>query len=610
MRRGLLATRQELRNLRTRIARKPFDGIYEWLRKRCSLILEIPPVTESHWQASRQQGAWATTLEAARTTQGRIVDLLIAHHVEPNGAYRDRAIEELKNLISWSTWNDPCHGGHADLCTAEAAVGAALALDWLWEDLSEADRLRVLHAIRAKGVAPYRQAVIQGAWWHNCYHNWNAVVNGGMGLVGLALGDDEPSAQEAYHMARAGLRHFFDALGREGGWDEGTGYWGYAMRYLLLLGEAAARVADDMSLFHARGMDATSLFPIYFSPNGVSASFGDSATVPMHGTLYLFAKHFSAKELIWWLDTYSFRGDVNADGWSRAGAALLFRPEDAETVASPDLCPVKAFNEIGWAAMADRWPRPSFYVSAKTGDLSANHSQRDMNSIQVQVDGEMLLVDLGHPPYSREYFSEARGQFYEVQARGHNTIILAGRDHPLDAQGSIIEAQAGYEYRWIACDAGNACGENARFHRHLVLLTQESDSVGKTLVVLDEIHNAVPEKAEMFWHSFGEISLDEKTHSGKISGQKAELNFAVVSTAHVTMAKTSRELGHRRQDNALCVTCPPAGKTILVSVFSRDKIGKIELKAAAGGEVKLKIGSTPLHFKVSKRRLALEMDEE
>ena len=56
---------------------------------------------------------------------------------------------------------------------------------------------------------------------------------------------------------------------------------------------------------------------------------------------------------------------------------------------------MKVFNEIGWAAMADHWPSPSLYVSAKTGDLSAHHSQHDMNSLQVQVDGEMLLADRG-----------------------------------------------------------------------------------------------------------------------------------------------------------------------------------------------------------------------
>ncbi len=199
MRRGILASRQELAALRERISRRPFDGIYDALCRRCALILETPPVSESQWRTLWEHGHWSSAVTAARTAQGRILDLLIAHHIDRNVAYRDRAIEELTGLVGWSTWVDPCHNDiPADLCTAEAAVAAAVGLDWLWEDLPQADRLRVLQAIRHKAIDPYRHAVSQQTWWYTCYHNWNAVVNSGCGLAGLALGDEEPSAQEAY----------------------------------------------------------------------------------------------------------------------------------------------------------------------------------------------------------------------------------------------------------------------------------------------------------------------------------------------------------------------------------------------------------------------------
>ncbi len=188
MRRGILATRDELRSLAKRIATQPFDRIFDALRKRCSLILESPPITESQWQSLWSKGVRAAAVGAAKTAQGRIIDLLIAHHVEPNDAYCNRAIEELKNLASWSTWVDPCHGQlAADLCTAEAALAAAVGLDWLWEDLSNVDRMRILQAIRHKAIEPYHQAVKDNAWWRGCYHSWNPIVNCGCGIAGLAL---------------------------------------------------------------------------------------------------------------------------------------------------------------------------------------------------------------------------------------------------------------------------------------------------------------------------------------------------------------------------------------------------------------------------------------
>jgi hypothetical protein len=637
MRRGILASRDELTALRERIGRKPFDGIYDALRRRCALMLETAPVTEAHWRSLWEHGQWGSAVTAARTAQGRIMDLLIAHHIDRNAAYRDRAAEELQSLISWSTWVDPCHNHlPADLCTAEAAVAAAVGLDWLWEDLPEADRLGVLQAIRHKAIAPYRKAVQQQAWWYSCYHNWNAVVNSGCGLAGLALGDEDPVAQEVYQLAMAGLKHFFDALGREGGWDEGLGYWGYAMRYLLLLGEAADRLLDDQRIFHQRGMDATGLFPVYFTPNGQPASFGDNPVVPLYGALYLLVKHFGQPEVTRWLDTYAFHRDVAATGWASEGLALLFRPVEAELLRraadapklqqrGAGLAPVKVFHEIGWAAMADRWPRPSMYVAVKTGDLAAHHAQRDMNSIQFQLDGEMLLIDLGHGPFSREYFSDARSEFYEVQARAHNTITVGQRDHQIDARGEIVEDGGGENFRWVAADAETACGDNVRFVRHAVMIVEPSSQEGQMLIVLDELTDTEREEADLTWHTDSRLQLDAQKMTGTITGflsEKAAVHFALAAcgepgrtadskAAAVEIAEPNRtetpgaEL--RRPHNILHLAAPIDGKLVLASVFSRQPLGQpVRIVSGDGGEILLHAGAVTLEFKPAKDRLHLQ----
>lgn len=612
MRRGILATIDQLQFLRRRISKRPFDRIYDLLQKRCSLILETTPITEQQWRVLWGQGCWSSAVRAARAAQGRILDLAIAHHMDSNAAYCSRAVEELKNLVSWTTWVDPCHNHlPVDLCTSEAATAVVIALDWLWDEMPEADRLRALQALRQKAIEPYLKAVKgsegQRAWWYSCYHNWNAVINSGCGLAGLALGDDDPRAHEAYELALGGLNHFFDALGREGGWDEGTGYWGYAIRYVLILAEAAERLMDDQRLFHKRGLDATGLFPIYFTPNGRSASFGDAAIVPAHGMMYSLVTRYGLRELTWWLDTYTFHHDITTTGWSQAGLAMLMRPLDADVPEKPDLAPVKVFNEIGWAAVADEWPRPAFYVSAKTGDLSANHSQRDMNSIQLQVDGEMMLIDPPSPPDSREYFSDARGEFYEVQARGHNTIVVADRDHQIDAQGQIIEAQCGGDYRWLACDAKEACGENTRFIRHVVMLLDES-GVGRSLVVLDDVTNGAPETVVLYWHSLGDIRTADAAMSGSITGRRAKLHFAIAATVAATMKSTRRKLHAGVVDHVLRVSAGVMGRAIFVSVFSREAPGEIHIDRddSPGSTLRVAAAGAQLAFEPVRHGLQLK----
>jgi len=607
MRRGILASRDELAGLRDRINRKPFDGMYDALRRRCALILESSPVTEAQWRSLWEHGQWSAAVVAARTAQGRIMDLLIAHHIDRNIAYRDRAVEELKDIIGWSTWVDPCHEHlPADLCTAEAAVAAVVGLDWLWEDLPEPDRLRVMQALRHKAIEPYRQAVSHGAWWYTCYHSWNAVVNSGCGLAGLALGEEEPAAEETYNLAAAGLRNFFDALGREGGWDEGTGYWGYALRHVLLLAEASARLLDDRRMLHTRGMGATGLFPVYFTPNGQPASFGDNPAVPLYGTFYLLTKHYGQTEVTRWLDTYAFHRDAATTGWASEGLGLIFRPVDADVPDDSELAPVKVYHEIGWAAIADRWPRPSMYVAVKTGDLSANHSQHDMNSIQLQVDGEMLLIDLGHGPFSQEYFSDARGEFYQVQAAAHNTITVGQRDHQIDAQGQIVEAASDNACRWVACDAEAACGDNVSFMRHVVMLVNPAAKEGHTVIVLDELSDREDEDAELVWHTAGQLHLNARAMTGSITGLKSRLHFALACTADAVASSETRRVDPQDAHNILRLSFTATSSVHLVSVFSRQPVGKPpEIKCSGSGEVRLKVGSATLRFKPHRHRLQL-----
>ena len=184
--------------MREHLGRKPFDHMYDTLRKRCALLLESGPITETMWRSAHQQGRWGAATAAVASMQGRIFDLIISHRIDSNLAYRDRAVEELKSLLRFTTWVDPSHGGlPADLCTGEACATVAIALDLLAEEMTEADRVRCERALRENGLNPYLEAVESGAFWHSCYHNWNAVVNGGVALAALLLADEEDAAPAA-----------------------------------------------------------------------------------------------------------------------------------------------------------------------------------------------------------------------------------------------------------------------------------------------------------------------------------------------------------------------------------------------------------------------------
>ncbi len=601
MRRGILAGRSELEALSDRLSQSAFEPIYETLHQRCDLILEAAPIAERQWRTFWIQGRRGAAVQAARTTQGRIIDLLIAHHIDTNLAYRDRAIEELKNITHWTTWTDPSNQSlDVDLCTAEAALAAVVGLDWLWEDLQEADRLSIIDAIRLKAIKPYLAGVANKAWWYDCYHHWNAVINAGLGLAGLAL-DDEEQGSETFSLACKGLGHFYDVLGKEGGWDEGTGHWGYAMRYLLLFAEATHRANDDEKFFTRRGMDHTGLFPVYFTPNGRPAGFGTSA-VPLYGSLYLLPKHHDLPELTWWLDTYSFHRDVTTSGFSAAGLAMLFRPPDAPAVPEVDLEPVKVFSEIGWAAMADSWPRPSMYAAIKTGDLSAHNSRRDMNSLQIQVNSEMLVAQ---QPAGPDGTLPESDEFYDVHARAYNTIVVAERDHQLDALGTIAETSCGKNHRWVCCDANIACGASVQFFRHVVMVV-DADGAGRAIVVVDEISNPIAERVDLFWHGRGKITLDPAQPKGLIRGRRGDLHFAIGGTQPMRTWTEDHTFGPRHTDHVIWTTTQIEGTGLLVSCFAGESITNMPtIKTAQDGSVCVEVDSAKLSFTAGPEHLTL-----
>jgi hypothetical protein len=68
-------------------------------------------------------------------------------------------------------------------------------------------------------------------------YNWNLVCNGGL-LAGAIAFVDAPGAVGAaaasvYANATEDLHDGFSTFGPDGGWAEGTTYWGYATKYVM-----------------------------------------------------------------------------------------------------------------------------------------------------------------------------------------------------------------------------------------------------------------------------------------------------------------------------------------------------------------------------------------
>ena len=193
----------------------------------------------------------------------------MAYCIEPNERYLERLWQE-PGRGELPHWN-PSHF----LDTAEMTRAFAIAYDWLYDVWSQQQRQTLREAIIDKGLDSalmYYHGKAPAGWQggHNWTEsNWCFVVNGGIATGALALADEVP--EMAGEILQTGLYWVRQAITRfspDGGWDEGTGYWHYSIRYLIsYICALETALGTDFGLTKTPGIDQTGFFPVYLTNN-------------------------------------------------------------------------------------------------------------------------------------------------------------------------------------------------------------------------------------------------------------------------------------------------------------------------------------------------------
>jgi hypothetical protein len=212
------------------------------------------------------------------------------------------------------------------------------------------------------------------------------------------------------------------------------------------------------------------------------------------------------------------------------------------------------------------------YVAVKTGDMAVNHAKSNMNAIQLQCRGEMIISEFPRTPQREQFRTHPQNRFYELTAREHNTICVAERDHQIDAQGRILESKNAKNYRWVLCDSGGACGQGVQFLRHVVMIVDPKTSEGHTVIVLDELTSGSPEKFEQCWHTPGQVNLDPNGEKATITGVRGELYLALASTVKTAVTLKSASIDSHSDERILHVSGGAIGKVLITSIFSTNPI--------------------------------------
>ena len=599
----LLFSKDDIPKIKARSADKQLKAVTARLFERADLLLTAPPLRVSSTQRGEPDlPGELKGLEASRRLQGRVLTYCMAFTLSGEKKYRDAAVAELDHaLTDWKIWVDTAHPPPYDLMCGETCMTFGLAYDWLYNDLTPEERTRLREGVIRRGLSAYLEGLDKKMWWVKCQNNWNTVCNGGAVVLALALKDESELAAKALAAGVPNMQAYWDHLGDDGGWDEGTGYWTYGNRYALIAAEALRRCGDKFGtdVFAREGVKQTCYFPIVFNPGKkLSASFGDSNGRASDPIFYLLGREYKNADFIWFQDRAGLP-DKKSPGWPVEALTLLWRPinepwlPELKNPYTPVIDGVHAFNAIGWGMLAARQPDPPYFLAFKNGTLAANHTHLDLNAISIGIGDTFILPELGSRPYPGDYFGAKRYEYYEISTAGQNTVLIGGKGQVHGKPGKLLGPT-----QEIGCDILTGIADGAyevdapRARRTVVFVKR------RYWIVLDDIATPLAQPIELRFHTYGKVT-EPKPGRWLFEQDDAALDIAI-PMENLT-ASVEKPDGWIKPVNVLSIKSKAPATSHLSAVVFHPRTKSEEPCAAVSlqqteKELSISVGADTVHF--------------
>jgi len=507
----LLASDADFERVRKQIQSDPVSArIFASLENRAKQILADPPA-ERVMEGRRLLGTSRLVLQ-------RITTLAMVARVTGDKAYSARAVQEMLAVARFPDWN-PSHF----LDVAEMSLALAIGYDWLYDGLSENERMRIARALVGKGLKPSLPAT---QWWIAGTNNWNQVCHAGMSAAAIAVADLEPElASRILNRAIENVPKCGHGYAPDGAYPEGPMYWGYGTGFHVVLAAALQHFSGSaFGLDSLPGFQETANYMTEVSgPSGRFFDYSDCGEQrEFEIPLFWFARRFRHPDCIRYdlrkLDDYLGKYDKES---SRSGnvrllaLALLWRDPSmahAPGASAPLNWLGRGENPLAIHRSAFDDPSATF-VGIKGGSPSLSHAHMDAGSFVLESDGVRWAVDLGMQEYESLESKEIglwdgkqtgdRWSIFRLGPESHNILRFNGAPQLVDGKGRFVQFQ----------------GEGAQPHSVVDLSSLYRDQV-------KDVHRGVrllPNRAVLF--------QDEWTTGDK----PADVAWQILTRAKVTM---------------------------------------------------------------------------
>lgn len=364
---------------------------------------------------------------AVRNVQGRILTLGLAYRVFGDKRYFQRAKAELLQLAELPDWC-PTHF----LDVGEATLAAAVGYDWLYHDLTPAERETVTQAIIKNGIKPSLDAKEsnENKNWLNGNFNWNPVCNGGLLVGALAIYEKEPQlARQIVERSIKYLPYHGAVYAPDGTYAEGTAYWSYGTTFQVVIIEALRSVfGSSFNLETFPGfLKTTNFITQIVGPTGYEYPFSDAGHDGAQLSAKPLAERYTSEPIMLWFAKENgsriiARDEINS-------LAMAKNSVTNDTVAKnqkshsrhfafevlwwePKLTPMdkNSFLPLHWTAdghmplavIRSAWNDPlASYIAIKGGTPNNSHGHMDAGSFILEANGVRWALDLGGESYDK-----------------------------------------------------------------------------------------------------------------------------------------------------------------------------------------------------------------
>ncbi len=492
----------------------------------------------------------------------RMMTLGLGYLLTDGYEYAARAETEAIALIDQC----PSWGAKAALNASKLAFALSICYDWMYSGLSEECKAVIRESVIAERIEPaykmYNSQAhnmdSQGIW--STTNNFNAVNNGSSFITAMAFMDDD--AYRAAIIAESSLRAMellmTSILGDGSGWDEGLGYWKFALNYLTA---AIATLEANMGDKEVGGynnlinLHKTQMYGVGMDGKYGWFNIGDTGAADTRADaafMYFWSRIFNDSDITSAMLKNKTKYNIAPTPYD----LVYYTPSMYDD--SYEFPEAHYFDGTEVVSLLSGAEADDTYLAISGGKGAAvSHDHLDSGAVLLDMKGERLFWDIGAEHYDAYgIFSGSRYKYFRCRPEGHNIFVI--NHNPSEASSGTYYGQDKDAVSTITSDTANLETSKTATMNLSEAYARDAESANRTIslngdkaIITDNI-TLLQEGSTVKWNWYlknnvGNVRVDNTNKTVTVTQNGKTFTVSFNTTANISISAS--QLPARNSDD-------------------------------------------------------------